>query len=175
MWFFFRNYNLWTLASCFPLGSNHRSTPLTSSDAAGVLFNISKPLFLHLWYGFMMESEWVYTGKPGEFYTLSNCQLPAPPLRLLFLLLLIQTELDNNQMTTSRTRTLSTCICAQSFQASLTLCDPIAHSLPGSLVRGESPGKSTGVGGRALLQGIFSTQGLNLHLLCLLHWQVLYH
>ena len=36
----------------------------------------------------------------------------------------------------------------------------------------ESPGKSTGVGCHALLQGIFLTQGLNPHLLCLLHWRV---
>ena len=35
----------------------------------------------------------------------------------------------------------------------------------------ESPGKYTGVGYHSLLQGIFPTQGLNLHLLCLLHWQ----
>ena len=35
----------------------------------------------------------------------------------------------------------------------------------------DSPGKNTGGGCRALLQGIFPTQGLNLHLLCLLHWQ----
>ena len=35
----------------------------------------------------------------------------------------------------------------------------------------ESPGKNTGVGYHSLLQGIFPTQGLNLHLLCLLHWQ----
>ena len=34
-----------------------------------------------------------------------------------------------------------------------------------------SPGKSTGVGCRALLQGIFPTQGSNLHLLRLLNWQ----
>ena len=33
------------------------------------------------------------------------------------------------------------------------------------------PGKNTGVGCHFLLQGIFLTQGLNLHLLCLLHWQ----
>ena len=36
----------------------------------------------------------------------------------------------------------------------------------------DSPGKSTRVGFRAHLQGIFPTQGLNLGLLCLLHWQV---
>ena len=35
-----------------------------------------------------------------------------------------------------------------------------------------SLGKNTGVGCHALLQGIFLTQGLILHLLCLLHWQV---
>ena len=32
--------------------------------------------------------------------------------------------------------------------------------------------KNTGEGCHSLLQGIFLTQGLNLHLLCLLHWQV---
>ena len=35
----------------------------------------------------------------------------------------------------------------------------------------DSPRKDTGVGCHDLLQGIFPTQGLNLHLLCLLHWQ----
>ena len=44
-------------------------------------------------------------------------------------------------------------------------------SPPGSSVHGNSPGKNTGVGCHALLQGIFLTQGLNLSLLCLLHWQ----
>ena len=34
------------------------------------------------------------------------------------------------------------------------------------------PGKKTGVGCHALLQGTFPTQGLKLHLLRLLHWQV---
>ena len=34
-----------------------------------------------------------------------------------------------------------------------------------------SPGKNTGVGCHALLQGIFWTQGSNPHLLCLLHWE----
>ena len=35
----------------------------------------------------------------------------------------------------------------------------------------DSPGKNTGVGCHALLQGIFLTQGWNLCLLCLLPWQ----
>ena len=34
------------------------------------------------------------------------------------------------------------------------------------------PGKNRRVGCNFLLQGIFPTQGSNLHLLCLLHWQV---
>ena len=52
------------------------------------------------------------------------------------------------------------------------LCDPMDHSPPGSSVHGNSPGRNTGVGCHALLQGIFPTQGSNLHLLCLLHWQM---
>ena len=52
-----------------------------------------------------------------------------------------------------------------------TLCDP-----PGALpcqapLSMGSPGKNTGVGCHALLQGIFPTQAPNPHLLCLLHWQ----
>ena len=35
----------------------------------------------------------------------------------------------------------------------------------------DSPGKNSGVGCHALLQGIFLTQESNLSLLCLLHWQ----
>ena len=36
----------------------------------------------------------------------------------------------------------------------------------------DCPGKNTRVGCHALHQGIFPTQGLNYHLLHLLHWQV---
>ena len=46
-------------------------------------------------------------------------------------------------------------------QSHLTLCDPVDHSLPGSSVHGDSPGKNTGEGCHTLLQGIFPTQGLN--------------
>ena len=53
-----------------------------------------------------------------------------------------------------------------------TLCNPMACSPPGSSVHGDSPGKNTGVGCHSLLQGIFLTQGSNLVLLCLLHWQL---
>ena len=46
-------------------------------------------------------------------------------------------------------------------QLCLTFCDPMDSSLPGSSVHGDSPGKNTGVGCHALLQGIFPTQGWN--------------
>ena len=46
-------------------------------------------------------------------------------------------------------------------QSCLTLCNPMDCSPPGSLVHGNSPGKRTGVGCHALLQGIFPTQGSN--------------
>ena len=42
-----------------------------------------------------------------------------------------------------------------------TLCNPMDCSPPGSSLRGNSPGKNTGVGCQALLQGIFPTQGSN--------------
>ena len=47
------------------------------------------------------------------------------------------------------------CLVAQSC---LTLCDLTDCSPPGFSVHGDSPGKNTGVGGHALLQGIFLTQ-----------------
>ena len=55
------------------------------------------------------------------------------------------------------------------LQSCLTNCDSMDRSPPGSSVHGDSPGKNTGVGCHDLLQGIFPTQGLNLHLLYLLH------
>ena len=62
------------------------------------------------------------------------------------------------------------CLVAQSCQA---LCNPMDWSPPGSSVHGDSPGQNTGVGGHALLRGIFSTQGLNTGLLYCT-W-ILYH
>ena len=53
------------------------------------------------------------------------------------------------------------CICAQSLQLRPTLCYSMDHSPPGSSVHEISPGKNTGVGCPALLQGIFPTQGSN--------------
>ena len=52
----------------------------------------------------------------------------------------------------------SRCLVTQSWPA---LCDPMDCSLPGSSVHGDSPGKNTGTGLHALLQGIFPTQESN--------------
>ena len=67
---------------------------------------------------------------------------------------------------------LPKCVPAQSLQLSLTICNPMDCSPPGSSVHGspwDSLGKNTRVDCHALLQGIFPTQRSNLPLLCLLH------
>ena len=50
------------------------------------------------------------------------------------------------------------CLVSQSCP---TLCEPMDYSLPGFSVHRDSPGKNTGVGCYALLQGIFPTQRSN--------------
>ena len=67
------------------------------------------------------------------------------------------------------------CVCAKLLQLCLTLWDPMHCNSPGFSVHGDSPGKNTGVGCHALLQGTFPTQRLNASLLWLQHcWQILY-
>ena len=56
------------------------------------------------------------------------------------------------------------CVCKYAMlccSVYLTLCDPVSCSSPGSSIHGDSPGKNTGVGCHALLQGILPIQGLN--------------
>ena len=55
---------------------------------------------------------------------------------------------------------LDGCVCLV-IQLCPTLCNPMGCSPPGSSVHGDSPGKNTGVGCHALLQGIFPNQGWN--------------
>ena len=66
------------------------------------------------------------------------------------------------------------CMHAKSLQLCLTLCDPMDCGPPSRLLcPWDSPGKNTGVGCHALLQGIFPTQRMNPSLLhC--RW-ILYH
>ena len=69
-------------------------------------------------------------------------------------------------------RPTCTCMCAKSLQSCTILQRSQGlYSPPGSSPW-DSPGKNTGVGCHALLQGIFPTQAPNLPLLPLLHWQV---
>ena len=63
-------------------------------------------------------------------------------------------------------------LCVLNHFSHVQLCNPTDCSPSGSLCPWDSPGKNTGVGCHFLLLGIFLTQGLNLHVLCLLHWQV---
>ena len=64
----------------------------------------------------------------------------------------------------------ATCVHAQSLVCVRLLATPwtVACQVPLSM---GFPGKNTGVGCHFLLQGIFPTQGMNLHLLHPLHWQ----
>ena len=58
------------------------------------------------------------------------------------------------------------CVRVQSFRLCvLTLCDPMDHSPPGFSVHGSLQARILEWVARALLQGIFPTQGLNPHLL----------
>ena len=61
---------------------------------------------------------------------------------------------------------------AKSLQSCLTLCNPMDCSLPGSSVHRILQARIMEWVATSYLQGIFLTQGLNPHLLCLLHWQV---
>ena len=62
-------------------------------------------------------------------------------------------------------------MCAKSLQSCLTLWDSMDCVPVRILCPWDSPGKDTGGECHALLQGIFLTQGLNPHLLRLLHWR----
>ena len=62
------------------------------------------------------------------------------------------------------------CVSAESPQPCPTLCDPRTVARQAPLAMG-CPRQNTGAGRRALLQGIFLTQGPTLRLLRLLHWQ----
>ena len=63
------------------------------------------------------------------------------------------------------------CVCVPT-QSCPTLCNVMDCSLPGCFVYRVLTGKNTRVGCHLLLQWIFPTEGLNPHVLCLLHWQV---
>ena len=88
------------------------------------------------------------------------------------MILQISSQKTNEERERENALSTSACVCVfsdfSSAQLFVTL-KTVAHQAP--LPR-DSPGKNTGVDCHALLQGIFLTQRSNLHLLCLLHWQV---
>ena len=63
------------------------------------------------------------------------------------------------------------CVCVHT-QSCQTVCNHVDCSPPGSFVHGNFPDKNNEVHCHFLLQGIFLTQGLNLRLFYLLHWQM---
>ena len=73
---------------------------------------------------------------------------------------------------------ISVCLHSKLLASCPTLYNPMDCSPPGSSIHGESPGKNTGVGCHALLQGIFPTQASNPHymsyIFCIGRW-ILYH
>ena len=64
------------------------------------------------------------------------------------------------------------CVCVKSLQLCLTLCDPMGCSQSGSSIHRILQARILEWAAMPSLQGIFPTQGLNPHFLCLLHWQV---
>ena len=60
-------------------------------------------------------------------------------------------------------RDYAACMYAKLLQSCPTLCDPVDCSQPGSSLHGILQVRNAGVGFRAFLQGIFPTQGSNLH------------
>ena len=90
-------------------------------------------------------------GSPGASADLPFLPVPEPLDRL-------DSEVSRPERKRPHTRVSEWCVRAKSLQSSLTLCDPMDCSPPGSSVHEDSPGKNTGVGCHALLHGIFPTQ-----------------
>ena len=68
------------------------------------------------------------------------------------------------------------CMCAKLLQSCPTLCDPMDCSPPGSSVRGDSPGKSTGVGAMPFSRGSFQSRDrTHISYISGIARQVLYH
>ena len=63
-------------------------------------------------------------------------------------------------------------VCAKSFQLCPILCNSMDCSPPGSSVHGILQARILERVAISFSRGIFQSQGWNLHLLCILHWQV---
>ena len=81
----------------------------------------------------------------------------------------VQEQLYEDEISTQQGKIHT--VCAQSLSCVQFSCDFIDYSLPGSSIHGILPQARTLGWIAFLLQGIFLTQRLKLHLLWLLHWQ----
>ena len=121
---------------------------------------------------------WTVGSLRGEMASCSRC-VPAPgaqlaQMRHLFLRVQMNKlmgcwELGALGLDWKHWEMVGPCTCAKLLLSCPTLCNPVDCSPRGSSVLGILQA-NTGVGSR--IQGLFPTQGLNPHLLCLLHWQV---
>ena len=105
--------------------------------------------------------EIIFQGIPGIYFYFEMFKI-----FFKILLLLIFTLLEANAFgkSTDSWLLIPKGVCAQSLTKSLMLCLTLCDLMdcpPCSSVHGDSPGKNTGRGCHALLQGIFPTQGLN--------------
>ena len=100
----------------------------------------------------ILTCEIPWTEEPGELQSMRSQELDMTE-RLSF-----------SVFTLGFSICVCVCVCLVT-QSCPTLCDRMNCSLPGSSVPRDSPGKNTGVGCHALLQGIFPTQRSNLGLL----------
>ena len=87
--------------------------------------------------------------------------------KIIYLSSSLSSPLSIGQMSLVR----ATCSVASFLSDSLWLLETPWTIAPGYSVHGDPPGKNTGVGCNFLLQGNLPNQGIELCLLCLLHWQ----
>ena len=130
----------------------------------------------NLWHGRNTRGH-PFQSVTGEEYVLGSRDVECTPEALLtlvftFCLLKIKKKKKKQYIVKSISQYISVCACVGglcSVAQSCPTCDIMDSRPPGSSVRGDFPGKNTGVGCHFLLQGIFWTQRSNLHLL---HWQM---
>ena len=140
------------------------------------LFFLSGVKTFMFFYGMWYATRSLWTSLETLAWSKLDCVGFAPESVLLMILLLrlqhCPAHRDSKSFPfLSRVSTsVVTCVCVCT-QSCLTLCNPIDCSLPGDFA-----GKNTGVGCHVLLQGIFLTQGSNLHLcVSFISRQILYH
>ena len=115
---------------------------------------------------------WIFVRRKFSFWSISlDPFLYSVSVSLHILLYTIFCHFNGLMLQVGKSLKQIVCVCAQLLSMSRSLqpydCKPTSLLCPWNF-----PGKNTRVGCHFLLQGICLIQGLNLHLLCLLHWQV---